>query len=234
MKKIDKNSPVVNGVRTGMEMVSYLGADIAVESVLIPFVATVWKNNPIRLLGYVGSIALAWGAGAFAARTTEDMIDIYIETHNELVDKKNPKPEFELVQEIPADKITTGKISKEQLYPENPAIVDAVANSKIFEFKHEEDAKTLIASINMTHGPATILDFAKARNYAEPSWGNEYFDKIDIPEAKIYGWKSFEGVEIEQINDDLFFVDLLNYEILPEKVNYYKDSDMNHMIPKED
>lgn len=229
MKKINKNGTVVSLIKLGYGFACGIGSMAAFDAVVVPFINAVWGNHRhIRRLAFLGTHAIGVAIGGIGLGSSEEIFDAFVDGYNLIADGvnglKDEKNDILAEDHEDAD------------YEESDELTEAIANSKVFEFKSEMMARGCIGETNALWKSPSIFDFAVTRSKFDISWAEKHFDKIkDVEEAKIYGWPNgLVGAEIEKVNDNVYFVDLLDYEIVPEKVNYYKDSDMNTFVPRKE
>lgn len=217
MKKIDTTSARYNKIRDILNTASFLGGAGAIDCALIPWIEAVFekKFRFMRPLCLLGTYGLSIAGGSVAASAIDQYIDECVDAWNQAVDKKNRNDHFDTNDIPPTYSVPTVETFKSQ------NLVDQIAESGLFEFDSEEEAKNVCehcADWLNRHGKLTINDVDGIRWLESTKHVCHVYTDGDM-----YGWTKITG-EIEQFGPNKWYLDFGPYDIQP---NYYKSSAMN-------
>lgn len=86
MKKIDKNSKGVSIAKFAVGTTAKLGVSYLVGSTAGIIMHVANASRFMKFCGTTGALGLANGAANYASKQWDDMIDVYIDAYNDIVD----------------------------------------------------------------------------------------------------------------------------------------------------
>lgn len=218
MKIINTGSKGYKFVRKGVSWISGIGAVVAAESVIIPFVELVWNGHPVaKLLGRWGAVMIATGTGVVSMGVGSCVTDGTAQIYNSIADKINEKKERKKVE-----------FKTEVNRPDKDILNDLVEETKMFEFDSEDDAKSVLMASRGCISAYGYLDLATyykiIKDKPLPTKG-KYLELLQMN-----GWTS-EDIDawfVEEGADGVWiFGGVTNYHDISSQFKVIKESDLN-------
>lgn len=218
MKTINTDSKGYKLVRGGVGWISGIGAVVAVESVIIPFVELVWNGHPVaKLLGRWGAVMIATGTGVVSMGVGSCTTDGTAQMYNTIAGKINEKKARKNVQ------------FKTELHrPDKDILNDLVDETKMFEFDSEAEAKSAFVACRGCISAYGYLDLATYYKVIKDKPLPENGKYLEL--LQMNGWTSEDMDKwfVEEGADGAWiFGGVTNYHDISSQFNVIKESDLN-------
>lgn len=229
---INTESENYKRVRNALSWVEYAGGCAAVDSVLIPFIYTLYQKKLrwMRPIAMLGTLGISIAGGYLSRGILDDHFDAVVELINAKDAEKKQNSEKEYV-----DWRKPSKTHEECVeYSEDARIHGQVVACNLFLFSSEEDVRFVasgLASEIIRNGYATLDSLIKLRKGLHMKYReDDDYDIIENPD--FFGWSTkLHNTEVafEKIDDQQWILDMLKFDYLPEAVNHFKAEDMKDL-----
>lgn len=217
LKKIDTESKIYNNIRSGIGIVSGLGAGFAFEAMSIPWFRSIFRSRLMNIACFGGVVSISTLIMEIGDAQSKRIVDAYATCWNDTVDFLNKLHDAEIDDEEPdyfevETKQTFAGIDipgkNATPIEEKRFIADVVDTVRPFEFEKEADAKEFIEDVARYVGKFGHVDIA----YAFAAAGRKLpIEVYDI--ALKFGWSKDDAKDwgVDKIAENVYIADIFNY-----------------------
>lgn len=217
LKKIDTESKTYNNIRSGIGIVSGLGAGFAFEAMSIPWFRSIFRSRLMHIACFGGVVSISTLIMEIGDEQARKIVDAYACCWNDIADFVNELHDAEIDDEEPDEPEVETKqtfagidIPDKNATPiaEKEFIGDVVDKVQPFVFETEDDAKKFVEDVAGYVNKFGLVDIAYAFAAAGKKLPIEVYDI-----ALKFGWVKDDAKAwgVDKIYEDTYVADLFNY-----------------------